>query len=178
MPPGSRRRKASMSSSRTSRQMCSWIRPDSSPGRPARIRRWKSLVCRRGSYGSTSARWARDVVQAPDALRPALHQLLDLVAIVPTTADAVALVDQHPEITAVTADGDVFGPGFARGGGAAGQSLLEIQSAIDETEGVLRAATARAEQARFGLATHEEQADAARSEVEAALVKRALISER
>ena len=51
---------------------------------------------------------------------------------------------------AVTADGDVFGPGFARGGGAAGQSLLEIQSAIDETEGVLRAATARAEQARFG----------------------------
>ncbi|MBK9475522.1 MAG: chromosome segregation protein SMC [Tetrasphaera sp.] len=132
-----------------------------STARPSSSTSWPSLP--------SSARWARDVVQAPDALRPALHQLLDLVAIVPTTAHAVALVDQHPEITAVTADGDVFGPGFARGGGAAGQSLLEIQSAIDETESVLRAATARAEQARFGLATHEEQADAARSEVEAAL---------
>ena len=80
-----------------------------------------------------SAVWARDVVRAPDSVRPAVEQLLERVALVPTAAHAVALVARGEGITAVTADGDVFGPGWARGGSSAGESLLELQAAVDET---------------------------------------------
>jgi chromosome segregation protein len=67
-----------------------------------------------------SAVWARDVVTAPADVRPAVEQLLERVALVPTAAHALALVARGEGITAVTADGDVFGPGWARGGSSAG----------------------------------------------------------
>ena len=116
-----------------------------------------------------SAVWARDVVRAPDAVRPAVEQLLDRVALVPTAAHAVALVARGEGITAVTAEGDVFGPGWARGGSSAGESLLELQAAVDDTRRTLDAATARAERARFALGSVRERAREVGSRVEAAL---------
>ena len=44
------------------------------------------------------ARWALDVVEAPDELRPALARALDRVAVVPDLDDAVALVGAHPRV--------------------------------------------------------------------------------
>ena len=125
----------------------------------------------RGSWPTLdgSAVWARDVVQAPAQVRPAVDQLLERVALVPTAAHAIALVDRLDQVTAVTADGDVFGPGFARGGSSAGESLLEIQSAIEETEAALAQATAAGERARFALTAEREHLSAAVSAVEAAL---------
>ncbi len=116
-----------------------------------------------------SAVWARDVVRAPDSVRPAVEQLLERVALVPTAAHAVALVARGEGITAVTADGDVFGPGWARGGSSAGESLLELQAAVDETRTTLDAATARAERARFALGAARERAREVGADVEAAL---------
>ena len=116
-----------------------------------------------------SAVWARDVVRAPDSVRPAVEQLLERVALVPTAAHAVALVARGEGITAVTADGDVFGPGWARGGSSAGESLLELQAAVDETTKTLDAATATAERARFALGAARERAREVGTEVEAAL---------
>ena len=116
-----------------------------------------------------SAVWAREVVTAPDAVHPAVEQLLDRVALVPTSALAVALVARHEGVTAVTADGDVFGPGWARGGSSAGESLLELQVAVDETRTTLEDAAARAERARFALGAAREKAAAVGGEVEAAL---------
>ena len=116
-----------------------------------------------------SAVWARDVVRAPDSVRPAVEQLLERVALVPTAAHAVALVSRGEGITAVTADGDVFGPGWARGGSSAGESLLELQAAVDETRTTLDAATARAERARFALGAARDRARDVAAEVEAAL---------
>lgn len=116
-----------------------------------------------------SAVWARDVVTAPDAVHPAVEQLLDRVALVPTPAHAVALVSRVEGVTAVTADGDVFGPGWARGGSSAGESLLELQAAVDETRTTLEDAVARAERARFALGAARERAREVTGEVEAAL---------
>jgi chromosome segregation protein len=116
-----------------------------------------------------SAVWARDVVASPAAVRPAVEQLLERVALVATSAHAVALVSRDEGITAVTADGDVFGPGWARGGSSAGESLLEIQAAVDETRGTLEAAAARSERTRFALSGARERADAVATEVESAL---------
>ncbi len=115
------------------------------------------------------ALWARDVVQSRSSVRDAVDRLLERVAIVATPAHAVALVAAQPEVTAVTADGDVFGPGFARGGSSAGESLLEIQAAADETRVALGDARARGEQARFALAAAREVATRCTEDVEAAL---------
>lgn len=113
--------------------------------------------------------WARDVVTAPDTVLPAVHQVLERVALVPTSAHAVALVARHPGVTAVTADGDVFGPGWARGGSSAGESLLEVQAAVDETRATLDEATARGERTRFALAAAREGLGAVETDVDAAL---------
>jgi chromosome segregation protein len=86
------------------------------------------------------ARWAREVVTAPDALRPAVERALERVAVVPSLDDARALVSAHPEVTAVTGDGDVLGPHRATGGSARDESVIEVQAAVDEAQDRLAAA--------------------------------------
>ncbi|MFC7486843.1 chromosome segregation protein SMC [Knoellia sp. CPCC 206453] len=113
--------------------------------------------------------WARDVVSAPADVLPAVEQLLDRVALVSTVEHALALVARGDGITAVTDDGDVFAPGWVRGGSSAGESLLEIQSALEEAQAAVAAATTKSEQTRFGLATEREKAAAVTERVEAAL---------
>ena len=113
--------------------------------------------------------WARDVVSAPSDVLPAVEQLLERVALVATTEHALALVDRGEGITAVTEDGDVFAPGWVRGGSSSGESLLEIQSAFEEAQAAVAAATTKSEQTRFGLAAEREKASAVTERVEAAL---------
>ena len=115
------------------------------------------------------ATWARELVTAPTSVRAALDRLLARAAVVATLDDARALVRALPDCTAVTADGDVIGPGLARGGSASGPSLLEVQAAADEAAEAAGAASHRVEQARFALVGATERADAARRRVDAAL---------
>ncbi|WP_426561456.1 chromosome segregation protein SMC [Angustibacter sp. McL0619] len=115
------------------------------------------------------ARWARELVQAPDAVRPALERLLHRVAVVRDLDAATALVRALPDCTAVTADGDVLAPGLVRGGSAGAPSLLEVQAAADEAGDNAAAATHRAEQSRFALAAAQQDAEQALERVEAAL---------
>ncbi|KGN36726.1 chromosome segregation protein SMC [Knoellia subterranea] len=125
----------------------------------------------RGSWPDLdgSGVWARDVVSAPADVLPAVEQLLDRVALVSTTEHALALVARGEGITAVTEDGDVFAPGWVRGGSSSGESLLEIQSALEEAQGAVAAATTKGEQTRFTLASEREQAASVTERVEAAL---------
>jgi chromosome segregation protein len=88
---------------------------------------------------------------------------------VPSAEHALALVARGDDITAVTADGDVFGPGYVRGGSGSGQSLLEIQAAVDETRASIDAASAAADRAKFALASTREKAKAVAARVDAAL---------
>ncbi len=75
------------------------------------------------------ASYAVDLVSAPEQLRPALHALLDRVAVVDGLAEARALIEAEPSLTAATRDGDLLGPDvrarrlgvvaqFARGSGS------------------------------------------------------------
>ena len=118
---------------------------------------------------SGGAVWARDVVTCPDSVRPAVEQLLDRVALAPDPSIAVDLVGRGQGITAVTPDGDVFAPGYVRGGSASVPSLIEIQAAVDETQDKVQDAVRRGEQAKFALATASDRVAAANDEVEAAL---------
>src|SRR5450631_4395274 len=113
--------------------------------------------------------WARDVVTCPDSLRPAIEQLLDRVALVEDPATAVDLVALDQGITAVTPDGDVFAPGFVRGGSASAPSLIEIQAAVDETQAKAQEAVRHIEQAKFALVATNERVAMAKDTVEGAL---------
>ncbi|MDN5717765.1 MAG: chromosome segregation protein SMC, partial [Janibacter sp.] len=97
--------------------------------------------------------WALDVVESPDGVRPAVEQVLERVVIVSDTPAALALLDEVGDLTAVTQDGDVYGPGFVRGGSSAAPSLLELQAAVDETRSTLQDATRRSEESTFALTT-------------------------
>ncbi|MEO8329913.1 MAG: AAA family ATPase, partial [Candidatus Nanopelagicales bacterium] len=117
------------------------------------------------------ATYAVDLVRAPETLRPALRQLLDRVAVVDGLAEARALIEAQPELTAATRDGDLLGRAYAHGGSASSPSLLEIQAAVDEASERLSETTHRCERLRFSLAQVGEQREAARGRVEAALAR-------
>ena len=115
----------------------------------------------------SGATWAADVVTAPEAVADAVAQVLDRVALVPDEDDAIALAERG--VTAVTRSGDVFGPGFVRGGSASAPSLLELQSALDEAREAVAEAARRGEQATFELAGARTAEAAAREAAESAL---------
>lgn len=62
----------------------------------------------------------------------AVRGLVRGMVVVPTLEDAEDLVAAHPELTAVTGEGDVLGAHFAHGGSAGAPSLLEVQASVDE----------------------------------------------
>ncbi|MGW2254386.1 chromosome segregation protein SMC [Kitasatospora sp. NPDC001660] len=79
------------------------------------------------------ARWATELVDGPPELIAAARTLLAGVAVVDTLDDALHLIGEHPALSAVTADGDRLGAGFAQGGSGGAPSLLETRAAVDET---------------------------------------------
>ena len=78
------------------------------------------------------ATWALDVVRTNDSLRPALVRALHDVVLVADLDAAVVLVGQHPDLRAVTPDGDVIGAHAAAGGSGKAPSYIEVQAAVDE----------------------------------------------
>ncbi|MCA0436527.1 MAG: chromosome segregation protein SMC [Actinobacteria bacterium] len=118
---------------------------------------------------AAGSRWARSVVECPPALRASLDALLARVALVPDEASARDVVRRVPGATAVTANGDVYSPGWVRGGSAAAPSLLEVQAAHEEATAAASEAGLRRDRARFALAAVEEEIARSADEVEAAL---------
>ncbi|MFD7656547.1 chromosome segregation protein SMC [Actinosynnema sp. NPDC059797] len=131
------------------------------------------------------ARWAAELVGAPEALRPALHRALDRLAVVDDLAGARELVAAHPSVRAVTREGDVFGGDWAVGGSGRSQSVIEVQAAVDEASEKLALAERALEQAAASLEGARAEQQARRAEVAAvkeqlneAKVRRARSSER
>ncbi|MFJ8110868.1 chromosome segregation protein SMC [Streptomyces sp. NPDC096132] len=88
---------------------------------------------------------AADLVRGPADLMPAVHRLLHGIVVVGTLEDAEELVYRHPELTAVTAEGDLLGAHFAHGGSAGAPSLLEVQASVDEAAAELEELAVRCE---------------------------------
>ncbi|MFJ2160437.1 chromosome segregation protein SMC [Streptomyces sp. NPDC087856] len=110
--------------------------------------------------------FAADFVRAPADLMPAVRRLLHNYVVVETLEDAEQLVYTHPELTAVTAEGDLLGAHFAHGGSAGAPSLLEVQASVDEAAAELEELAIRCEE----LATTQQTATERRRE-RAALVE-------
>ncbi|WP_405661673.1 AAA family ATPase [Streptomyces sp. RK9] len=110
--------------------------------------------------------YAAELVRGPAELMPAVRRLLRDVVVVGTLEDAEDLVYAHPELTAVTAEGDLLGAHFAQGGSAGAPSLLEVQASVDEAAAELADLDVRCEE----LAGAQQRAGESRAEC-AALVE-------
>jgi chromosome segregation protein len=105
------------------------------------------------------ARYAIDLVTAPEPLRPAVRHLLADVVLVDDLTAAASLVRAHPALRAVTRDGDLLGAHWALGGDVDANSPLRMRAARDEAVEKLSAARARAERTAESL---DEAAEAER----------------
>ncbi|MFE5754948.1 chromosome segregation protein SMC [Streptomyces massasporeus] len=101
-----------------------------------------------GHNGPADARhtYAADLVRGPTDLMPAVRRLLHGIVVVGTLEDAEDLVYAHPDLTAVTAEGDLLGAHFAHGGSAGAPSLLEVQASVDEAAAELEELAVRCEE--------------------------------
>ncbi|MPY79699.1 MAG: chromosome segregation protein SMC [Actinophytocola sp.] len=131
------------------------------------------------------ARWARDVVSAPAELRPAVEVALAKMALVADLPAAEALVRDHPDVSAVTSEGDVLGAHFAFGGSARSESVLEVQAAVDEAEDRLIEAqrsleriTAELEGARAEQQARRDEVGQAREAISDSKIDKARVAER
>jgi chromosome segregation protein len=134
-------------------------------GAPSTVDRtgWPSLPA--------GVRWAVDLVQAPDSLRPALDRALERVAVVTDLAAARELVAARPEVRAVTTEGDVLGTDWAVGGSASAPSVIEVQAAVDEAQQKLDEASTRRERLAGELAQAREERERRKERVETALTR-------
>ena len=90
--------------------------------------------------------WVAGLVEGPARLVGAVRRLLDGFVVVGTLEEAEEVVRAHPELTAVTADGDLLGAHYAQGGSAGAPSLLEVQASVDEAAAELEELAVRCEE--------------------------------
>jgi chromosome segregation protein len=115
------------------------------------------------------ARWAMEVVTAPAALQTSVAKALDRTAIVADLGAAEDLVARHPDVRAVTPDGDVLGAHWSSGGSASTPSAIEISAAVDEARLRADEAATRHERLHAELADARGEAERLRQNVETAL---------
>ncbi|MFM9699801.1 chromosome segregation protein SMC [Streptomyces europaeiscabiei] len=101
---------------------------------------------RRPLHVPPAGQLAADLVRGPSELMPAVRRLLHRVVVVDTLEDAEDLVYARPDLTAVTAEGDLLGAHFAHGGSAGAPSLLEVQASVDEAAAELAELAVRCEE--------------------------------
>ncbi|NEB80472.1 chromosome segregation protein SMC, partial [Streptomyces sp. SID14478] len=94
----------------------------------------------------SSPPYAAELVRGPAELMPAVRHLLRGIVVVGTLEDAEDLVYARPELTAVTAEGDLLGAHYAQGGSAGAPSLLEVQASVDEAAAELEQLAAQCEE--------------------------------
>ncbi|MFI8190419.1 chromosome segregation protein SMC [Streptomyces sp. NPDC085946] len=90
--------------------------------------------------------YAADLVSGPAGLMPAVRRLLRGIVVVGTLEDAEDLVCARPDLTAVTAEGDLLGAHYAHGGSAGAPSLIEVQASVDEAAAELEELAVRCEE--------------------------------
>ncbi|WP_299559780.1 chromosome segregation protein SMC [uncultured Mycolicibacterium sp.] len=113
--------------------------------------------------------WAVDQVEVPDRLRGAVSAMLAGVAVVPDLATGRDLVAAHPQLRAVTPEGDLIGAGWLAGGSDRKPTTLEIAAEIDKARADLEEAERQAAELGAALAGALEEQAARQAAAEEAL---------
>jgi chromosome segregation protein len=129
-------------------------------GRPA-----KDIGASVGQLGAGNVIAALDLVKVPDELAPAVERLLGGVLVVPDLAAGADLVRRDPSVAVVTADGDLLGAYWARGGSAGGRSALGLRAAARTAGTDLEAAEKAAYRTERELADAVEDEEHARRDL-------------
>ena len=128
----------------------------------------ESLARMAAANGAGSGTPAVDLVSGPPELSGALADLLGDVIVVKDLATGVRVLAEQPRLRVVTAEGDVLGTHWARGGSAGGQSLLSLRAAASQAATQLDEAVASCRVAERELAAALEQEELASRTVAAA----------
>ncbi len=118
-----------------------------------------------------TATYAVDVVECPETLGGAITRILARIAVVDDLMAARNLVAELPDVVAVTRAGDLLGAHVAGGGSSAQQSLIEIQSAVDDAAAQLSDVTAAGERLGFEQSALERERLDAEKRVDVALAR-------
>jgi chromosome segregation protein len=125
------------------------------------------------------ARWAVDLVEAPNHMRAAVVRLLQDVVFAPDLATARTIVSYAPELRTVTPDGDLLGAYAAAGGSGKAPSFIEVQAAVEDSRRNRLAMESRLAALRAELdVVRAEQAAARAAVTEAANARKAAEGER
>ncbi len=115
------------------------------------------------------AKYAIEVIESEGGLKNGLANILGATALVDDLETAKRLVESLPQITAVTAGGDIVSSFLTVGGSDAKPSLIEVQAAVEAAAQAKKEAAAEVEQLRFARAKADAQLEDARQANEAAL---------
>jgi chromosome segregation protein len=118
------------------------------------------------------ARWALDVVDAPDDIRASIARLLHDVVFAPDFATARTIVSYAPELRTVTREGDLLGAFAAVGGSSKQPSFIEVQAAVEEARQRKAEAEARMAELRSRIESVKQQQVTAREAVAQATAAR------
>ena len=125
------------------------------------------------------ARWALDLVEAPEHMRPAVVRLLHDIVFAPDLPTARTIVSYAPELRTVTPEGDMLGAYAAVGGSGKPQSFIEVQAAVEDSRRNRVAMEGRLAQLRAELdVVRAEQAAARAAAAEVANARKAAEAER
>ncbi|HEY7226116.1 MAG TPA: chromosome segregation protein SMC [Micromonosporaceae bacterium] len=125
------------------------------------------------------ARWAVELVDAPDQVRAAVVRLLQDVVFAPDLATARTIVSYAPELRTVTPEGDLLGAYSAVGGSGKAPSFIEVQAAVEDSRRNRVANESRLAQLRAELdVVRAEQAAARAAVAEVANARKAAEGER
>ena len=113
-----------------------------------------------------------DTVSAPADLAGVVRSVLAGMVVADDLDAARVILAAHPDLTAVTRDGDVLGAYTAHGGSAKAQSYIEVQAAVDEARDRKIAAESLAEQLRERLDEARDALTEAEAEAEEVRVAR------
>jgi chromosome segregation protein len=138
--------------------------PDRFAGRPLARPGWTGSKTGpdEGDGWVSSVTPALYLVKAPGELAAAIERLLAGVLVVPDLATGFELVLADPSVAVVTADGDLLGAHWARGGSAGGQSVLGLRAAAQQATRQLADAEQAAQRAERELAEAAEEEEQTR----------------